>query len=108
MATQEIFHRARLIPVSGIGSTQEAEERATSALLAVLSVVRDFSKALLSPLGASRAEKATVDTYSEVVMNLDRRRRSEEHTSELQSRENLVCRLLLEKKNINIQKINII
>src|SRR5215475_11374202 len=28
------------------------------------------------------------------------RRRSEEHTSELQSRENLVCRLLLEKKKI--------
>src|SRR5690606_42109828 len=27
-----------------------------------------------------------------------RSRRSEEHTSELQSRENLVCRLLLEKK----------
>src|SRR6266511_1201943 len=27
-----------------------------------------------------------------------RRHRSEEHTSELQSRENLVCRLLLEKK----------
>src|SRR5690606_40582958 len=27
--------------------------------------------------------------------------RSEEHTSELQSRENLVCRLLLEKKNLN-------
>src|SRR5690625_6428965 len=30
-----------------------------------------------------------------------RRRRSEEHTSELQSRGHLVCRLLLEKKNIN-------
>src|SRR5215475_2820514 len=29
------------------------------------------------------------------------RPRSEEHTSELQSRENLVCRLLLEKKSIN-------
>src|SRR5690606_41863807 len=29
-----------------------------------------------------------------------REARSEEHTSELQSRENLVCRLLLEKKNI--------
>src|SRR2546430_12226761 len=27
------------------------------------------------------------------------RRRSEEHTSELQSQSNLVCRLLLEKKN---------
>src|SRR5690606_39672217 len=30
-----------------------------------------------------------------------RRSRSEEHTSELQSRENLVCRLLLEKKKQN-------
>src|SRR5207302_8685175 len=29
---------------------------------------------------------------------VQRRARSEEHTSELQSRENLVCRLLLEKK----------
>src|SRR2546430_17428023 len=28
------------------------------------------------------------------------RRRSEEHTSELQSQSNLVCRLLLEKKNL--------
>src|SRR5690606_40751035 len=32
------------------------------------------------------------------------RERSEEHTSELQSRENIVCRLLLEKKN-NINSI---
>src|SRR5690606_39321733 len=31
--------------------------------------------------------------------SLIRALRSEEHTSELQSRENLVCRLLLEKKN---------
>src|SRR5437870_10727195 len=31
---------------------------------------------------------------------LRRRRRSEEHTSELQSRGHLVCRLLLEKKNM--------
>src|SRR5690606_40399779 len=30
--------------------------------------------------------------------------RSEEHTSELQSRENLVCRLLLEKKNKRTHK----
>src|SRR5690606_41656301 len=33
--------------------------------------------------------------------------RSEEHTSELQSRENLVCRLLLEKKKKNNMKTNI-
>src|SRR5256886_3281777 len=33
------------------------------------------------------------------VRNRWRRSRSEEHTSELQSQSNLVCRLLLEKKN---------
>src|SRR2546430_3963067 len=38
-----------------------------------------------------------------------RRKRSEEHTSELQSQSNIVCRLLLEKKqhmaiNINIRR----
>src|SRR6266511_5288422 len=31
--------------------------------------------------------------------------RSEEHTSELQSRENLVCRLLLEKKKKKIERM---
>src|SRR5436309_6855640 len=43
-----------------------------------------------------------VDKFREVRMRFDSAglsvRRSEEHTSELQSRENLVCRLLLEKK----------
>src|SRR5690606_39386799 len=33
------------------------------------------------------------------VMPIMQQARSEEHTSELQSRENIVCRLLLEKKN---------
>src|SRR2546430_11007001 len=33
------------------------------------------------------------------VVRWGRRPRSEEHTSELQSQSNLVCRLLLEKKN---------
>src|SRR5690606_41315849 len=33
--------------------------------------------------------------------------RSEEHTSELQSRENLVCRLLLEKKNNNTNETRV-
>src|SRR5690606_41958044 len=39
---------------------------------------------------------------AEVLPAITRRDpRSEEHTSELQSRENLVCRLLLEKKKTN-------
>src|SRR3712207_8884565 len=38
-----------------------------------------------------------------------RSRRSEEHTSELQSRQYLVCRLLLEKKKtLNITELNVI
>src|SRR2546430_15587284 len=38
----------------------------------------------------------------EIVRAVDPWRRSEEHTSELQSQSNLVCRLLLEKKKKNI------
>src|SRR5207253_9641256 len=38
------------------------------------------------------------------VMVLSTRSRSEEHTSELQSRGHLVCRLLLEKKNRDIDE----
>jgi hypothetical protein len=66
MVADPVRTRARLIPVSGIGSVQEAEQRATSALLAILSVVRDLSIDLLAPLGASKAQKATVETFIEV------------------------------------------
>src|SRR5438270_3482392 len=38
--------------------------------------------------------------------SIDSRSRSEEHTSELQSQSNLVCRLLLEKKKKKKNKIN--
>src|SRR5690606_15461443 len=37
--------------------------------------------------------------YHALILMMGTGIRSEEHTSELQSRENLVCRLLLEKKN---------
>src|SRR2546430_7118242 len=36
----------------------------------------------------------------------EERHRSEEHTSELQSQSNLVCRLLLEKKKVNTTHAN--
>src|SRR3712207_8000644 len=35
-------------------------------------------------------------------VRVERERRSEEHTSELQSRQYLVCRLLLEKKELSL------
>src|SRR5690606_41673780 len=52
-------------------------------------------------LGVPRS--LVTDSVSEMAAQLpDAFGRSEEHTSELQSRENLVCRLLLEKKKKNI------
>ena len=71
MAAEGSWSRARLIPVSGIGSEKEAETRAASAVLAVISVVRDLSVALFSPLGASRAQKAEVETFTEPQFVLD-------------------------------------
>lgn len=65
------MQRARLVPVSGITNDIEAEQRATSAFLAVLSIVRDLSIELLSPLGASRAQRALVETFTEVRYKRD-------------------------------------
>src|SRR5690349_22362670 len=50
----------------------------------------DRSSAIASPLAVRSAASISVAAPS--------RARSEEHTSELQSRRDLVCRLLLEKK----------
>src|SRR6266480_7382527 len=53
----------------------------------------------------STAEHAEHECLLRLVCG--RGRRSEEHTSELQSHVNLVCRLLLEKKKKNNKKKNI-
>src|SRR3712207_8543419 len=50
-------------------------------------------------LGAVRGEGAQPDVGAEGGQRGEVAGRSEEHTSELQSRQYLVCRLLLEKKN---------
>ena len=61
--TEETWRQARLIPTSGISGTDEQERRATSALLAVMGAVREFSKAVLTPLGAPAGN---VETFIEV------------------------------------------
>src|SRR5438309_8036613 len=48
--------------------------------------------------GTTKSESA-ISSEFELIADSDR---SEEHTSELQSQFHLVCRLLLEKKNINL------
>lgn len=61
--SEEAWNQARLIPTSGIAGAEEQERRATSALLAVMSVVKEFSKAVLSPLGA---HSGAIETFIEV------------------------------------------
>src|SRR5438270_8396 len=47
--------------------------------------------------------RPAVDHEVDGVIGLGRYVRSEEHTSELQSQSNLVCRLLLEKKKLTVK-----
>src|SRR5690606_4829092 len=51
--------------------------------------------------GVDHGETWVPKVYSTKWRAVEAAKRSEEHTSELQSRENLVCRLLLEKKKTN-------
>src|SRR5690606_41331711 len=57
----------------------------------------DFSRRA-APRRPSPARSGPLRAFTAII-GAGRKRRSEEHTSELQSREKLVCRLLLEKKN---------
>src|SRR5690606_40261874 len=60
---------------------------------------KDHSAESYVPAFVRALEKASPGSYLFVEHPaLEGPERSEEHTSELQSRENLVCRLLLEKK----------
>ncbi|MFE6508697.1 hypothetical protein ACFVDI_15130 [Nocardioides sp. NPDC057767] len=61
--SEETWHEARLIPTSGISGAEEQERRATSAVLAVMSVVKEFGKALVGHLGAPGGQ---IETYIEV------------------------------------------
>src|SRR2546429_6999855 len=58
-----------------------------------------FMAAEIEDRGALGSAFDYVSPEGRVRLELHNRTRSEEHTSELQSRLHLVCRLLLEKKN---------
>ncbi|AGL19467.1 hypothetical protein [Actinoplanes sp. N902-109] len=64
---EEAWLTARLIPTSGINGAQEQERRATSALLAVMSSVREFGRAIVQPLGAPAGQ---LQTFIEVPFKL--------------------------------------
>src|SRR3712207_8233643 len=65
---------------------------------------------LLKPLAAALRDRDTIHgVIRGIAINQDGRTngRSEEHTSELQSRQYLVCRLLLEKKKKNVLVVHL-
>src|SRR5256885_10880289 len=76
-----------------------------------LEVLRDFSGILTHSLCSEALLKQFLLLLREIigvnraVIFLRKQARSEEHTSELQSPCNLVCRLLLEKKNIQLCRL---
>ncbi|GAA2537918.1 hypothetical protein GCM10010435_01370 [Winogradskya consettensis] len=61
--SEETWLTARLIPTSGINGAAEQERRATSALLAVMSSVREFGRAIVQPMGAPAG---SLQTFIEV------------------------------------------
>src|SRR3712207_8598543 len=89
-ATTEIYtlslHDA--LPIWADGGQAVADHVEVAVHGCFLSVV------LLGSVACSQCSSARAP-----AMYMALRRRSEEHTSELQSRQYLVCRLLLEKKN---------
>src|SRR5256885_7876122 len=68
-----------------------------STLFPYTTLFRSSTSAAFPPRSCSRAGKKPLAKPA-LCRRKDSRRRSEEHTSELQSPCNLVCRLLLEKK----------
>jgi hypothetical protein len=60
---EETWRRARLIPTTGIGGQDEQEERATSSLLAVMSAVPQFGRAILDHVGAPGGR---IQTFAEI------------------------------------------
>src|SRR3712207_8888012 len=79
-----------------------------STLFPYTTLFRSLDALLPLPLRASAAKERSKVATQEAQGNGDNGRarqwedRSEEHTSELQSRQYLVCRLLLEKTNTHI------
>lgn len=68
LAGQQAWHKARLIPTSGISGADEQERRATSALLAVVSSVKEFGRTLTRRVGAPAG---AVETFVEVPFEVN-------------------------------------
>src|SRR5688572_32195468 len=90
--------RSTLFPYTTL--FRSTRSKPVSVMRTFYDIVRILSsrRALLELARDSRAAQPSKRPLPCRLVLLRRARRSEEHTSELQSQSNLVCRLLLEKK----------
>jgi len=68
MVPELTWQQARLIPTSGINGLQEQERRGTSALLAVMTAVKEFGRSLTKVYGAPAGD---IEAFIEVEFDLD-------------------------------------
>src|SRR3712207_8026236 len=95
--------RSTLFPYTTLFRSDEAGRVKRDVLAALVERLIAAGVHGLTPLG-STGEFAYLTTEQRLDI-VDTVVRSEEHTSELQSRQYLVCRLLLEKKNSYVMYI---
>src|SRR5690606_41455922 len=89
-----------------VGAAQPATPRAKSTKRGgSVGSTRQCARSVTLPLHEVSAQwELARDSFTERLV-VGAHFRSEEHTSELQSRENLVCRLLLEKKKSELTRL---
>src|SRR5699024_4565537 len=96
-----LTHRNIMANVAqGMAWVGELGEGEQEIYLAALPMFHIFGLTLTAALGVATGGKLCLLPKPEIPLIVDqmKKQRSEEHTSELQSRFDLVCRLLLEKK----------
>src|SRR2546429_2527827 len=104
MAQQQIWQWSTRTTLLASGSEKvfyDVLKRSMDILLATALII------LLLPLLLLIALLIKLDSPGPVIFTQERvgAKRSEEHTSELQSRLHLVCRLLLEKKKMSFERV---
>src|SRR5690348_13361638 len=94
----EMLKGGVIMDVTNAEQAKIAEDAGACSVMALERVPSDIRKeGGVARMASPRVIREIMDTVSIPVMA--KARRSEEHTSELQSPVHLVCRLLLEKKN---------
>src|SRR5574341_1533936 len=92
-----------MLPKDQTGGAATTAARDPKQILELYQQIQRSRSKLVGPDG--RTENLPVTLYEflvKLIAGLCEGQRSEEHTSELQSPTNLVCRLLLEKKNVEL------